>query len=120
MSGYRDGLEPGFKGDPDGPGADGARYYAPQMARRQKQVLSGLGDGPKNAEQIAAEIGLHWYLVRPRLSELERKGLITKTGERGQSALGGQSTLYRPTTEEERSRLTAPNAVEAEKGGQHE
>src|ERR1700756_5307312 len=76
--GYPD--EPGFKGDPNGPGADAARRYKAQVGRRQQQVLDGLGAGPKNAEQIGLEIGLHWYLVRPRLSELERKGLVAKTG----------------------------------------
>ena len=117
MSGYHDGTAPGFKGPADGPGADAARRYAAQLGKRQKQVLDGLGVGPKNAEQISAEIGLHWYLVRPRLSELERRGLVIKTGDRGRSALGGQSTLYRPTTEEERSLFAARKAAEAEKGG---
>lgn len=119
MSGYRDGSEPGFKGDPNGPGADGARYYAGQMARRQRQVLDGLGRGPKNAEQIGAEIGLHWYLVRPRLSELEAKGAVVKTGERGRSALGGKSTMYRPATAEEASLFLARKAAADEKGPDH-
>lgn len=101
--GYRERDAPGFKGDLNGPGADGARHYAPQLAKRQRQVLDGLGAGPKNAEQISEEIGLHWYLVRPRLTELERKGLVAKTGGRGRSALGGQSTMYRPTTDAERA-----------------
>jgi|GEM_PF-915439 len=105
--GYREGDSPGFKGDPNGPGADAARYYAAQLGRRQRQVLDGLGEGPKNAEQISAEIGLHWYLVRPRLTELERKGLVRKTGARGRSALGGQSTLYRRSSTEELSDFLA-------------
>lgn len=117
MSGYKDGDEPGFKGSPRGPGADGARHYTPQMGRRQRQVLLGLGAGPKNAEQISALIGVHWYLVRPRLTELERKGLVAKTGERGRSALGGQSTLYRPTTEQERALFAARKAADAGKSG---
>lgn len=117
MTGYSSGQEPGYKGAPDGPGADGARYYAAQMGRRQRQVLDGLGAGPKNAEQISELIGVHWYLVRPRLTELERKGLVVKTGERGRSALGGQSSLYRPTTEAERALFAARLAVEAEKFG---
>lgn len=116
MSAYREGTEPGFKGDPAGPGADAARYYAGQMPRRQREVLVGLGTGPKNAEQISSEIGLHWYLVRPRLSELERKGLIVKTGARGTSALGGRSTMYRPATPEEVSLAHARRAADDEKG----
>jgi predicted ArsR family transcriptional regulator len=95
--------EPGFKGDPNGPGADAARRYSHQVGRRQRQVLDGLGAGPKNAEQISQEIGLHWYLIRPRLTELEQKGLIVKSGQRGRSALGGRSTMYRPSTEAERA-----------------
>lgn len=106
----------GFKGDPSGPGAEAAAYYLPQLNTRRRQVLDGLGEGPKTAEQIGGEIGLHWYLVRPRLSELKALGLVAETGQRGASALGGKCTVYRPTTDAERSRLAALKALTDEKG----
>jgi hypothetical protein len=59
---------PGFKGASDGTSADGARYYAPQVIGRRRQVLDGVSKGPATAEQIGERVGLHWYLTRPRLS----------------------------------------------------
>ena len=118
MTGYPETA--GFKGDANGPGAESAAYYLPQLSTRRRQVLDGLGDGPKTAEQIGGEIGLHWYLVRPRLSELKALGLVAETGQRGASALGGKCTVYRPTTETERSLFAARKAARDEKGPAHD
>ena len=101
MSSYPE--RPGFKGDPNGPGADGARYYAGQVKGRRLQALSALDRGPATAEQISEQIGVHWYLIRPRLSELKALGFVTETGERGRGALGGQATVWRQLTPEERA-----------------
>jgi len=106
---------PGYKGSPSA-GRKGAAYYAPQVRGRRAQVLAGLDAGPQTSEQIGECIGLHWYLVRPRLSELSALGLVTDTGEHGRSALGGKSTLWRQTTADERALFAARKAAEDEKG----
>lgn len=113
MSGYPD--SPGFKGDPAGPGADGARYYGRQVKGRRLQVLRGLEAGPGTAEQIAERVDLHWYLTRPRLSELKALGLVIETGERGRGALGGSVSHWRLTTTRERSDFAARKAGQNEK-----
>lgn len=114
MTGYPETA--GFKGDPNGPGAEAAAYYLPQLNTRRRQVLDGLGAGPKTAEQIGQDVGLHWYLVRPRLSELKALGLVAETGQRGDSALGGKCAVYRPTSDDERTLFAARPGVAADEG----
>lgn len=80
---------------------------------RQNQVLRGLEPGPGTAEEIGVRIGLHWYLIRPRLSELKELGLVTKTGERGRGALGGSVIRWRLTTPDERAVFAADLAASA-------
>ena len=113
--------EPGFKGAPNGTGALAATRYAPQVKGRRAQVLEGLEAGPATAEQLGERIGLHWYLTRPRLSELKALGFVTETGERGRGALGGEVNVWRLTTAAERSEFTdAATAIGTglrEKGG---
>jgi predicted ArsR family transcriptional regulator len=100
---------PGHKGSVE-TGRDAARAYATEAGRRQRQVLDSLTAGPATAEQIAARIDLHWYLVRPRLSELKAKGLVRDTGERRQTALGGKTCVHRLATPEEVAAFQAEKA----------
>jgi predicted ArsR family transcriptional regulator len=106
-------IAPGFKDK--GPGREAAERYAPQVGRRQAQVLGGLDAGPATAEEVGDRVGLHWYLTRPRLSELKALGLVVETGERGRGALGGSVNRWRQTTSEERAIFAARKAVEDEK-----
>lgn len=92
---------PGFKDD--GPGREAALKCAPKAKGRRDQVLAGLNAGPATAEEIGERIGLHWYLTRPRLSELLALGLVAKTGDRGRGALGGSVNRWRLTTAAERA-----------------
>lgn len=103
---------PGFKGNPNGPGAEAATFYAPQVKGRRLQVLRGLDEGPGTAEQIGERIGLHWYLTRPRLSELKALGYVAETGARGRGALGGSVSVWRKLTAEEREAWLAEQAKE--------
>jgi hypothetical protein len=106
---------PGDK-DPNGPGREAALRYAPQARGRREQVIAGLArlGGRATAEQIGEEIGLHWYLCRPRLSESLALGLVAKTEERGTGALGGTCTVWRITSAEERALFLARKVAEAE------
>ncbi|HXQ47527.1 MAG TPA: hypothetical protein VN806_12975 [Caulobacteraceae bacterium] len=93
---------PGYKGD-SGVSREAAEHYAPQVVGRRAQVLEGLKAGPATAEQLGERVGLHWYLTRPRLSELKALGLVVETGARGRGALGGSVSTWRLTTAEERA-----------------
>ncbi len=107
---------PGFKGAPAGTGAQAAPNYIPQVKGRRAQVLKGLEPGAATAEELGERIGLHWYLTRPRLSELKALGLVTETGARGRGALGGEVNVWRLTSPEERAKFTALQAMAGEKG----
>ena len=100
---------PGHKGD-NGVSREAAEHYAPQVSGRRAQVLDGLKAGPATAEQIGERIGLHWYLTRPRLSELKALGLVIETGGRGTGALGGKVSVWRLTTPTERAAFEAGKA----------
>jgi hypothetical protein len=110
---------PGSKGRPGGPSEQGAQYYAPQVKGRRAQVLNGFDGRPSTSEQIAERIGIHWYLVRPRLSELQALGFVVDTGATAPSALGGRSTIWRQSTPEEYAQHLARQAAADEKEHAH-
>lgn len=47
------------------------------------------------ADEIAAELGESILSVRPRVAELNKRGLIVKTGERRRSSGGRMSHVWR-------------------------
>ena len=112
VSRYPDG--PGYKDE--GPGREAAVAYSGKARTHRQQVLEALHQGPGTAEEIGERIGLHWYLTRPRLSELHALGQAMKTGERGRGALGGSVNRWRIATSEELALVAARRAAEAEHG----
>jgi hypothetical protein len=110
-------FTPGFKGDAD-TGRDGARKFAPKCATRQAEALEALRAlGEASAEQIAERTGRHWYLTRPRLSELKAQGMVQDTGRRAPTTMGGNTIVWRCSTPEELAIHLAREAVETEKFG---
>jgi hypothetical protein len=108
-------FAPGFKGDAD-TGRDGARKFAPKCATRQAEALEALRAlGEASAEQIAEHTGRHWYLTRPRLSELKAQGRVQDTGRRASTGMGGRTVIWRPSTPEELALHLAREAATAEK-----
>jgi DNA-binding IclR family transcriptional regulator len=110
MSGYPE--RPGWKGHAE-TGRDAALAHAAEAKGRRAQVLTAMADGPGTAEEISQRIGLHWYLCRPRLSELRNLGYVMDSGSRGQGALGGKVIRWRLATSEERSAFLAQKAEAA-------
>jgi hypothetical protein len=100
---------PGFKGCIE-TGREAADAFAPKLGRRQAEVIAALANGPGTAEEIAARTGRHWYVVRPRVSELKALGLCADTGERVPSAFGGKTHRVRLTTPEERAAFAGQKA----------
>ena len=107
----------GFKGAPGGTGELGALQTAPRLQSRRTAVLAAIEAKPGTAEQIGERIDLHWYLTRPRLSELKALGLVIETGERGEGALGGKVNVWRATSAQERALFNARKAAATEKSG---
>lgn len=112
MSRYPDAA--GYKGDSD-TGREGAAHATLTLAARQQEVRDDLrANGPSTPEEIAARIGRHWLHVKPRVSELKAKGVVTPTGDRRPTGLGGHSRVMRLCTAEEMAAHLA--AREAEHG----
>ena len=75
--------------------AEGVKPKAPTLRER---VMNRLLAGPQTPEAIAGALGVHYTTIRPRLSELRKKGLVTPTGDRAESALGGKALIWRRCT----------------------
>jgi predicted ArsR family transcriptional regulator len=106
--------DPGHKG-PSETGRDAATAYAPRAKPIRERALEIIERGPSTPEQIAAEIGQHFMIVRARCSELRAQGLVEDSGRRGSGALGGRVIVWRRTTVEERALFNARKAAQAEK-----
>lgn len=92
---------PGWKGSIE-TGREGAASFAPKLKSRQAEVLADLkANGPSTAEQIAERTGRHWYLTRPRISELKAQGRVVATDERQPTGMGGKTHVVRLSTPEE-------------------
>jgi predicted ArsR family transcriptional regulator len=99
---------PGHKGRSD-TGAAAAVLFAPKAKPIRERTLAIIERGPATAEQIADEIGEHFTVVRPRLSEARKLGLVVDSGLRGTGALGGTVVVWRLATLEEREIFVARN-----------
>ena len=107
---------PGWKGTMD-TGIDGSEYFAPLLPARHQEVLTDIGaHGPSTGDEVAARTGRHFYVTRPRLSELKAKGLLVDTGERRATELGGKTWVARLATADEVALHNARKAAETEKG----
>jgi predicted transcriptional regulator len=109
---------PGFKGTIE-TGREAAYGFARKLGARQAEVMADLlANGPSTAEQIAERTGRHWYVVRPRISELRNLGLVIDTGGRVETGMGGKTHQVRLTTAKERedwlNSADAADAAEAE------
>jgi predicted ArsR family transcriptional regulator len=93
MTSYPD--SPGFK--TDGASFDAAEKMAPRAPRIRESVLAVIGDHPAGitADEIAAELGMSILTVRPRVSELRRRGDIVPTGDRRCNSSGMTASTWR-------------------------
>lgn len=97
-------------------GRDGAASVTPKLAKRHAEVLADLAlHGPSTAEEIGARTERHWYVTRPRISELKAQGLLVETGERRPTEMGGKTHVVRLATAEELALHRARQAAEREK-----
>lgn len=88
-------LSPGFKE----PGASRAaaekmKPRAPTLRDMVLREIKAAGLRGLTADEAAAAIGKTEFAVRPRLTELYRLGLITKTKDRRPNASGVDATVW--------------------------
>lgn len=67
-----------------------------KLGAKQQAVLDAMkfAKSGATADHIALAMGLHVTQVRPRLTELCKKGLIEKTDETRKSAMGKASSVF--------------------------
>ena len=88
---------PGFK--VPGPSQMAAEKVAPASAKLRAAVLEEFKRNPAGltADEIATSLNLSVLSVRPRVSELNRLGMIKQTGVRRRNASGLTATVWRST-----------------------
>jgi predicted ArsR family transcriptional regulator len=86
---------PGFKAS--GTSEQAAASVVTDAARLQRAVMSVLyrHSSGLTADQCAEFMGEPILSVRPRFSELQRKGMIEETGERRRNKSGRAANVYR-------------------------
>jgi hypothetical protein len=109
--------EPGWKAGAISTSREAAKAFSPKAKPIRLRTLAVIERGEATAEQVAAEIGEHFMIVRARCSELRAAGLIDDSGLRGAGALGGKVVVWRATTPLERAAFAARKAADAEHGG---
>lgn len=86
---------PGWKGNKS-TGIQAAFAVSQDLARRHRQVFDALapyGAAGATCDEICEALGLPVHIVRPRASELERKGKLYPVGKR-RGAMGYNVTIY--------------------------
>jgi predicted ArsR family transcriptional regulator len=86
---------PGHKAS--GTSEEAAASMTGSAAQLQKAVLTVLYRHPigLTADQCAEYVGVSVLSIRPRFSELQRKGMIEETGERRPNKSGRMANVYR-------------------------
>lgn len=83
-------ISPGYKGGETSLSA--AQAMASTAGTIRDQVLGVIQRWPSTPEEIARDLGIDLYTVRPRVSELKRLGKIQDSGDRRMSR-GGKSAI---------------------------
>jgi predicted ArsR family transcriptional regulator len=86
---------PGFK--VAGPSKEAAEKVATTSTKRRAAVLEEFKRNPAGltADEIATALNLSVLSVRPRVSELNRLGMIEQTGARRRNDSGMAATVWR-------------------------
>lgn len=77
---------------------EAAASIADEVGIRQTEVLKALVVlRTATADEIAERLGRHPYVVRPRVTELQKRGLLTLTGETRATKAGRKASVVRLT-----------------------
>jgi predicted ArsR family transcriptional regulator len=76
---------------------EAADDIAPKLGRLQHQVVTAIQSARENGltgDEVAARMGVERWSVRPRTSELRRKGVIRDSGRRRPNASGRSAIIW--------------------------
>lgn len=65
------------------------------LPRLRRKVLAEIQRAPGTSDEIANRLGLKWYQVRPRCTELLQSGKIIDAGERRKNESGRWARVWR-------------------------
>jgi hypothetical protein len=74
-----------------------AEALTPKLAHLQNLVCSAIADAGENgltADEVAVRLGMERWVLRPRTSELRRKGAIRDSGRRRPNVTGKQAIVW--------------------------
>jgi hypothetical protein len=96
MSNYPN--SPGYKVDASREAAEAITPTAPTWRGKVLKFLCDNGSQSWLPDEVARELGVSPFLIRPRFTELQAAGLIARTGERRRN-IGStlNAAAYRPT-----------------------
>ena len=89
---------PGYRQNAPETSKEAAEAIAPMARNHRDQIfaiLKGAYPDSRSSDQIAAEIGLSPYSVRPRVSELLAGGKVERTDDRTKNSGGRTVMLWR-------------------------
>ena len=95
MSELRYPDSPGWKTSSPDTSKAAALAVEDRAATLREQVAARLAFEPGTADECAAELGASVLAVRPRLSELRKRGTIEPTGERRKNESGHSAAVWR-------------------------
>ena len=76
---------------------EAADDIAPKLGRLQFQVVTAIESARENGmtgDEVAARLGVERWSVRPRTSELRRKGVIRDSGRRRANTSGRSAIIW--------------------------
>lgn len=93
MSSYPD--EPGHRGiDTSVAAADALVHSLGRLQRMAEEAIRNAGGDGLTGDELAARLQLERWAVRPRTSELRRKGIIMDSGQRRLNVSGRQAIVW--------------------------
>jgi hypothetical protein len=86
---------PGFKAEGASKEAANAMAGTARTLRARALLCISRTPGGLTADEVAAELGASPFAVRPRITELNRRGQIERADERRRNASGMTATVWR-------------------------
>jgi predicted ArsR family transcriptional regulator len=91
-------THPGSRNGSPETSEDAANVIAPMARNHREQILAVLKEAypeARSSEQIAEAIGISYYAVRPRVSELVAGDKVERTNDRTKNSNGRTVVLWR-------------------------
>ena len=91
--------DPGPTAHKDGPITEqlALEFVAPKLTGLRLSALESVAKRPQTGSEVAADMGAWLYSVKPRLTELQRMGLVADSGERARNERKRQEVVWKIT-----------------------